>query len=375
MNIRESALEHMRDRLATFGFPEEEEAELEARRQQFVKDFDREKIRNLQKEEYFPGMGLKMGCLAYELEWDTIELGSIKGGSKYKYSYEEDFERIKALLIDLTGFDGEDQEFYGEEGQLTPEMEEICDRSRDINGFKTGRTVLPKLLSIYYPEIFLPIFNDADRFLEKILVEYVPETTGLELYLHNNDQLSEIMERLDEITEKDVGSFSGYRVMELLYHCYPKESRDAEEGKRDAASELYDEPEFDALEVQHYQSLIHRNFNKLFPDLAYFEEDVQNPRSGQYDTQTVGIMDFLAVEKDSGDFVVIELKRRASDKTIGQLARYMGWVEDELCKQGQGVKGIILAEWGDIYLDFALKVFPDVEFRKMELDIHVVASR
>lgn len=43
-------------------------------------------------------------------------------------------------------------------------------------------------------------------------------------------------------------------------------------------------------------------------------------------------MDFLAVERETGDFYVIELKRRASDKTIGQLARYMGWVQDELCK-------------------------------------------
>jgi len=43
-------------------------------------------------------------------------------------------------------------------------------------------------------------------------------------------------------------------------------------------------------------------------------------------------MDFLAVERETGDFYFIELKRRASNKTIVQLARYMGWVQDELFK-------------------------------------------
>ena len=135
---------------------------------------------------------------------------------------------------------------------------------------------------------------------------------------------------------------------------------------------MVEEPEFEALEVQHYQTLIHRNFAKLFPDLEYFEEETQKPKNGQYDTQSVGIMDFLAVEKRSRDFVVIELKRRASDKTVGQLARYMGWVKDELCINEQNVKGIIIAEKGDNYLDFALRVFPKVQFKKLELDLKII---
>lgn len=99
-----------------------------------------------------------------------------------------------------------------------------------------------------------------------------------------------------------------------MYHVFPKEKASLEA----VAPELenVEEQHFEALEVQHYQSLLHRNFNKLFPTLKYFDEEEQIPKNGQYDTQTVGIMDMLCVD-DKGNFVVIEIKRQATDKTIG----------------------------------------------------------
>src|SRR5271157_224167 len=50
--------------------------------------------------------------------------------------------------------------------------------------------------------------------------------------------------------------------------------------------------------------------------------------SQQYFTD-IGRIDILAKEKNSDNYVVIELKRgQTSDNTVGQLARYMGWVKD-----------------------------------------------
>jgi RecB family endonuclease NucS len=79
-------------------------------------------------------------------------------------------------------------------------------------------------------------------------------------------------------------------------------------------------------------------------------------------------MDMLCVD-ENGDFAIIEIKRQATDKTIGQILRYMGWTQEELCKDGQKVRGIIVAERKDIQLEFALKVIPDVRFMKLELTI------
>lgn len=64
----------------------------------------------------------------------------------------------------------------------------------------------------------------------------------------------------------------------------------------------------------------------------------------EYPTDT-GRIDILAVSADNNqDFFVIELKlSRGSDQAIGQLTRYMSWVEDNIenCNQ---VNGIIIAQ-------------------------------
>jgi len=218
-------------------------------------------------------------------------------------------------------------------------------------------------LSIYYPEIFLPIFNDQDHFLSELLSNGIEtENTGLALYLEFNYKLLKVKERLEELSNRQ---FENFEYARLLYHVFPKENGKI---KSSTESEVVEEQQFEALEVQHYQSLLHRNFTRLFPTLKYFDEEEQIPKNGQYDTQTVGIMDILCTD-EKGNFVVIEIKRQATDKTIGQILRYMGWTKEELCKDGQKVKGLIVAERKDIQLEFALKVIPDVKFMKLGLSI------
>jgi hypothetical protein len=54
-------------------------------------------------------------------------------------------------------------------------------------------------------------------------------------------------------------------------------------------------------------------------------------------------IDFPRVDEKTGDFVVVELKRgKSSDAVMGQLARYMMWVTENLAKPGQKVRGIIV---------------------------------
>lgn len=62
---------------------------------------------------------------------------------------------------------------------------------------------------------------------------------------------------------------------------------------------------------------------------------VEFPAGGRF-------IDILAVDAN-GDFVVIELKvSRGYDRAIGQLLRYMGWIEENLA-DGRKVRGVIVA--------------------------------
>ena len=81
-------------------------------------------------------------------------------------------------------------------------------------------------------------------------------------------------------------------------------------------------------------------------------------------------MDFLAIDQNK-DLVVIELKRESTDRTLGQILRYMGWVNKNLCKKDQKIKGLIIAEIKDNRLEYALTVTPNVTFRRMKLNVEV----
>lgn len=361
--INEEALENLIACIDSFVWTERDSQDIEALRQQFMATYNKERIDNLTKEDYFAGLGRKQGCMAYDLEWGTRILGSIKGGSKYKYGYETDFPKIKSLIKKVTSIDSKNA--YQADGAFSNDLIQIVKLSKDINGFKTGRTVIPKLLSIYYQEIFLPIFNDQDHFLSNLLLSGLDtENTGLDLYIEYNFKLLKVKEKLEERVSR---TFENFEFARLLYHAFPKEQTETY-GEPMTITEKVEEQTFEALEVQHYQSLLHRNFHRLFPKLKYFDEEEQIPKNGQYDTQTVGIMDILAVD-EKGNFVIIEIKRQATDRTIGQVLRYMGWTQEELCKDGQKVSGIIVAERKDIQLEFALKVIPNVKFMKLGLSI------
>ena len=81
--------------------------------------------------------------------------------------------------------------------------------------------------------------------------------------------------------------------------------------------------------------------------------------SQQYKTD-IGPIDILAKDKISGDYVVIELKKnQTSDDTVGQISRYMGWIQEHL--NNQNVKGIIVCGKYDERLNYAQKMIPSIE--------------
>ncbi len=88
--------------------------------------------------------------------------------------------------------------------------------------------------------------------------------------------------------------------------------------------------------------------------------------SQQYRTD-IGQIDILAKERGKEGFVVIELKKdQTSDDTIGQLARYMGWVKRH--KRDEGVKGVVIAGHYDKKLDYAQEMMPNIEVFLYEVD-------
>lgn len=89
--------------------------------------------------------------------------------------------------------------------------------------------------------------------------------------------------------------------------------------------------------------------------------------SQQYKTG-IGRIDILVQDKKTKQYVVIELKKnQTSDDTVGQLARYMGWLEENKTK-GKPTKGIIIAAQYDDRLYYALRKMKDTEIYLYQVD-------
>jgi hypothetical protein len=138
--------------------------------------------------------------------------------------------------------------------------------------------------------------------------------------------------------------------------------------KRVAATseEIATQTEF-ALE-SHLEDFIDKNWIMIdfgSPLVRYTTED----QDGRQFPAGPWSIDFLCLDKEKGDFVVLELKRgKSSDSTVGQVLRYMGWVAENLAKPSQRIRGIIIAKEVDEALRYAVKSTADVSILTYRID-------
>lgn len=125
-----------------------------------------------------------------------------------------------------------------------------------------------------------------------------------------------------------------------------------------------------ALE-SHLRDYLAKNISKLTstdsPLSMYISQDGRDGIEFQTD---VGPIDILATDR-LGNFVVIELKLgRGPDSALGQILRYMGWIDKHLAN-GKGVKGIIIASEIPKKLKYAASQTPNVALMEYALSFVV----
>jgi endonuclease len=118
---------------------------------------------------------------------------------------------------------------------------------------------------------------------------------------------------------------------------------------------------------QHLQDYLVKNLVSLEPGLRLYEEEgftgAEFPVGGRY-------IDVLAVDPN-GDFVVIELKvSRGYDRTIGQILRYMGWVQQNIAGDKR-VRGIIVASEITEDLKLAASRLSDIKLVEYEISFRL----
>jgi len=122
------------------------------------------------------------------------------------------------------------------------------------------------------------------------------------------------------------------------------------------------------------EDFIAGNLKTLEPNLCLFTDEGGIP-GRQYYTE-IGTIDLLCTDVNN-NFVVIELKRgRESDKVVGQISRYIGWVKMKLAKNSQQVRGIVVVHKPtdkypkDARLEYAILANPQTELRYYEISLN-----
>lgn len=127
---------------------------------------------------------------------------------------------------------------------------------------------------------------------------------------------------------------------------------------------------------KHLEDFLVQNWSntELGKEYDIYEEDGE--RVGQQYATDTGPLDVLAISKDKKSLLVVELKKgRASDAVVGQVLRYMGYVQEELAEPGQAVRGVIIALDDDQRIRRALAVVPNIEFYRYQISFKLVKSK
>ena len=131
-------------------------------------------------------------------------------------------------------------------------------------------------------------------------------------------------------------------------------------------AEEFDEEEGN-IEIPPYSVSLEKDLiNYLASDPSQIEKGLKL-KEKEYDTKSAGRIDLLCIDRNR-DFVVVETKKgKESDKVVGQIQRYMGWINRNLAKNGESVRGIIIVNEFDEWLDYAVSVNDNIQLKYYEV--------
>jgi restriction system protein len=127
-----------------------------------------------------------------------------------------------------------------------------------------------------------------------------------------------------------------------------------------------EDPTVFALE-KHLEEFLITNWQSTVLGKTYDIFEEEGELVGRQFTTDTGPIDILAISKDKKELLVVELKKgRASDTVVGQIQRYMGYME-EWADSDQIVKGVIIALDDDVRIRRALRVTRNIDFYRYEV--------
>ena len=255
--------------------------------------------------------------------------------------------------------------------ELVNEARPITDRMQPVTNIKgMGKGIITAILHVAYPDKYGVWNNTSNDGLDDLgLLPRPPRGASFgERYAAVNEVLVALAKELDvDIWTLDTiwWYLGGDEDEEEVDHP-------ATPSPETTTATLSPKTTRFALE-RHLHDYMFDNWDML--DLAQ-EWDIYTrdgePEAGYEFRTPIGRIDLLAKHKRDPRWLVIELKReKSSDAVVGQVLRYMGWVQKHLVEDGETVEGLVVATEGDPQLHYALEVVLSVSFKSYEVEFRL----
>lgn len=254
---------------------------------------------------------------------------------------------------------------------LVDETRPIADRMQPVTDIKgMGKGIITAILHVAYPDQY-GVWNNTshDGLLELGLLPQTARGASFgERYAAVNDVLLHLAAALD------VDLWTLDAVWWFLHSDAEGEDTDQPAPTTpDAPAQTPNTKTTRFALERHLHDYMFDNWDML--DLAQ-EWDIYTrdgePEAGYEFRTPIGRIDLVAKHKREPRWLVIELKReKSSDAVVGQVLRYMGWVQKHLVEDGETVEGLVVATEGDPQLHYALTVVPSVSFKSYEVEFRL----
>lgn len=249
---------------------------------------------------------------------------------------------------------------------LLDDQRDLADRVQEtketVDGM--GKATISAVLVTAYPEAYGVWNNRSEEALKQLDVwpDFEYGMAFGERYRRVNDVLLDLSNELD-LDLWDLDAVLGYLV-------------DSE------ADQLETEPDSEAsgefVKERHLQQYLVNHWDQIgFSDEWEIYSDADDPAAGVEFSTGIGRPDLLLTHTSESRVCVVELKRGGtSDRAVGQLLRYIGWVDahlDELegVDSGAKVEGRLIVNDASEKLAYAVEAIPRVTLYQYEMEVRL----
>lgn len=253
-------------------------------------------------------------------------------------------------------------------GALVDETRPIQERTRlatEIKGL--GKGIITAILTVAYPNIY-GVWNNTSEggLVELNLMPEWPRGASFGVrYAAINDVLNDLAREL---------GVDLWTLDTIWWHLSDAREVIEDNGESSLVTERRAAQVVTRFAIErHLHDYLFDNWSELdlSMDWELFVRDGE-PDAGYEFPTPIGRIDLLAKHRREPRWLVIELKRdKSSDAAVGQILRYIGWINAHVAPTGDTVEGLIIAAKGDDKLHYALSAVPLVSFNSYEVEFRL----